>query len=56
MSKTTKQLKLTDSSIKDISISVGYPNQLHFSRAFKKVYGLSSREWRALNKPFKVSI
>ena len=25
---------------------VGYPNQLHFSRAFKNVYGVSPRAWR----------
>lgn len=28
----------------------GYPNQLHFFRAFKKRYGLSPREWRNQNK------
>mgnify|MGYP002508278356 CR=1 FL=1 len=30
----------------DISAACGYPNQLHFSRAFKKRYGVPPREWR----------
>jgi len=29
---------------------VGYPNLLHFSRAFKSVYGVSPREYRQKNK------
>ncbi|MFR7357388.1 MAG: helix-turn-helix domain-containing protein, partial [Lachnospiraceae bacterium] len=28
----------------------GYENQLHFSRAFKNIYGVSPREWRNQNK------
>ena len=39
-------LKLTKLSIGDISHAVGYDNPLHFSRAFKKVYGISPRQWR----------
>lgn len=46
MSKATVLLKLTDLSIADIGNAVGYPNQLHFSRAFKNVYGVSPRQWR----------
>lgn len=46
MSKAAELLKLTGLSISDIGNAVGYPNQLHFSRAFKNVYGLSPREWR----------
>jgi AraC-like DNA-binding protein len=46
MTKATELLKLTKLSIADIGQTVGYPNQLHFSRAFKKVYGVSPREWR----------
>ena len=37
-------------SIADIGNAVGYPNQLHFSRAFKNVYGVSPRNWRNENK------
>ncbi len=46
MPKATELLKLTDLSISDIGNVVGYPNQLHFSRAFKNVYGVSPRDWR----------
>lgn len=43
-------MKTRNSSIGEISTMCGYPNQLHFSRAFKKRYGISPREWRAQNK------
>ena len=46
MTKAAELLKLTDLSITDISNAVGYPNPLHFSRAFKNVYGSSPRQWR----------
>lgn len=46
MTKATELLKLTRLSIADIGNAVGYPNQLHFSRAFKNVYGVSPRQWR----------
>lgn len=46
MSKAGELLKLTGLSIADIGNAVGYPNQLHFSRAFKNVYGVSPRTWR----------
>lgn len=44
MIKATELLKLTQLSVGDISIAVGYANQLHFSRAFKNIYGISPRE------------
>ena len=50
MVKAAELLKLTDLSIGDIANAVGYPNQLHFSRAFKNVYGISPREWRNKNR------
>lgn len=46
MSKAADLLKLTSLSIGEISLAVGYQNQLHFSRAFKNVYGISPRQWR----------
>lgn len=49
MAKATELLKLTKLSIADIGNAVGYPNQLHFSRAFKHIYGISPREWRKKN-------
>ena len=50
MQKATELLKLTQLSIGDIGNAVGYSNQLHFSRAFKNVYGVSPREWRNANR------
>ena len=46
MTKAAELLKLTDLSVGDIGNVVGYPNQLHFSRAFKNVYLTSPRKWR----------
>ena len=45
MVKATELLKLTQLSISEISNAVGYANPLHFSRAFKNVYGESPRIW-----------
>lgn len=50
LSKATELMKTSPASIGNISQICGYPNQLHFSRAFKKRYGLSPREWRSQNK------
>lgn len=50
MTKAAELLKLSDLSIGEISIQVGYPNQLHFSRAFKKVFDVSPRTYRQNNK------
>lgn len=49
MIKATELLRFTKMSIGDISKAVGYENQLHFSRAFKKIYNISPREWRNIN-------
>lgn len=45
--KAVQLLRTTKLSIKDIGNAVGYPNQLHFSRAFKNVYGMSPKQWRS---------
>ena len=50
MVKATELLKLTSLSIADIGSAVGYENQLHFSRAFKGIYGVSPRECRNQHK------
>ena len=50
LSKAADQMKSTKAPIGEISAACGYPNQLHFSRAFKKRYGVSPREWRLQNK------
>lgn len=46
MVKAAELLKLTKLSVGDISNAVGYDNQLHFSRAFKNIYGISPKNWR----------
>ena len=46
MIKAAQLLRLTNYPIHEIGNAVGYPNQLHFSRAFKSVYGVSPRNWR----------
>ena len=50
LTKAAEMMKTTNASIGDISLHCGYPNQLHFSQAFKKRYGLPPREWRKENK------
>lgn len=46
MIKASELLTLSALSVGDIGKAVGYENPLHFSRAFKHVYGLSPRNWR----------
>lgn len=48
--KAVQLLRTTKLSIKDIGNAAGYPNQLHFSRAFKNVYGMSPKQWRSSQK------
>ena len=50
LSRAAGFMKGTRMSIGDIAARCGYPNQLHFSRAFKKRYGVSPREWRLQNQ------
>lgn len=46
MSKAAQLLLITQLSVGEISTAVGYSNQLHFSRAFKNVYGRSPKYFR----------
>lgn len=46
MIKASELLTLSTLSVGDIGKAVGYENPLHFSRAFKNIYGLSPRNWR----------
>jgi AraC family transcriptional regulator of arabinose operon len=39
-------LETTDMTIKDIALKIGYDSGLNFSRAFKKVYGVSPKMYR----------
>ena len=49
MSKAMELLKLTALPVAEVGRAVGYPNQLHFSRAFKNALGVSPRDWRRQN-------
>ena len=53
LAKAADQLKGTENSIGSIAAQCGYPNQLHFTRAFHKRYGLPPREWRKQNRTKK---
>lgn len=50
MTKAADLLSATGLAIGDIGAAVGYGNQLHFSRAFKGVYGMPPREYRQKNR------
>lgn len=45
-----KYLERAAAPIATIARSVGYPNQLHFSRAFHKVFEIPPREWQKRNR------
>ena len=46
MALAAQMLKETALPIGTISAMVSYANQLHFSRAFKSVYGVAPRTYR----------
>lgn len=46
MEVACRYLSETTAPIGTIALSVGYQNQLHFSRAFRKTFGLSPRDWQ----------
>lgn len=46
MARAAQLLKETNLPIGEIARQVSYDNQLHFSRAFKNVHGVSPREYR----------
>ena len=46
MAKAAQLLKGSRIPVAEVSIAVGYENQLHFSRAFKSVFDISPSEYR----------
>lgn len=56
MSKGAQLLLTTKLTVKEISSAVGYENQLHFSRAFKKVYGISPVNFRKEYTGYAVNV
>lgn len=51
MNRAAELLKLSNMTVNDVGKACGYPNQLHFSRAFKNIFGISPNHWREKNKP-----
>lgn len=49
MAKAAQLLKESMIPVRQVGQMTGYPNQLHFSRAFKLIYGVSPREYRNRN-------
>lgn len=47
MTRAADMLRHSTSGIGEIANAVGYPNPLHFTRAFKNRYGVSPSAWRA---------
>ncbi len=48
--KSCEYLRSTNMSIADIALHVGYPNQFHFTRAFKNIMNMPPNQWRKRNQ------
>ncbi|WP_237179350.1 helix-turn-helix domain-containing protein [Paenibacillus sp. MMS18-CY102] len=46
MNKACELLTGTSLSVKEIAYSVGYSNQLHFTKMFKQSFGMSPSDFR----------
>ena len=51
MNRASELLKFSDMSVGEVGRMCGYPNQLHFSRAYKTIFGVSPNHWREQNRP-----
>ena len=51
MTRASEYLKYSDMTVGEVGKMCRYQNQLHFSRAFKNIYGVSPNHWREKNKP-----
>lgn len=49
INKSCELLRSTNLKIGEISLLVGYPNQFHFTRAFKNIMNITPNEWRKRN-------
>lgn len=50
MAKAVRLLEDKNYYIKEVAISVGFDDQLYFSRLFKKYYGVTPSQYRAAVK------
>ena len=53
MNRAAELLKFSETTVGEIGKLVGYPNQLHFSRAFKNVFGIPPTQWRRENRLYQ---
>lgn len=51
MQQACKYFKMTDMRVFEVSNKLGYVDQYYFSRIFKKVIGVSPREYKSAGKP-----
>ena len=54
LSKSFEELKTTDIKIIDLSIKYGYDSQISFSRAFKKLFGITPSECKETKEQYKL--
>jgi AraC family transcriptional regulator, arabinose operon regulatory protein len=50
MQKASQQLDFTTSSVKDIALSMGFDDPYYFSKRFRKIIGLSPKQYRSQKK------
>ena len=50
LAKAAELMCSSNAAISEIAVRCGYSNQFHFSRAFKKHYGIPPQKWRAQNR------
>ncbi|HEY8894826.1 MAG TPA: AraC family transcriptional regulator [Niastella sp.] len=50
MQKASQQLDFTTSSVKDIALSMGFDDPYYFSKRFRKIIGLSPKQYRTQKK------
>lgn len=50
MQKASQQLDFTNSSVKDIALSMGFDDPYYFSKRFRKIIGLSPKQYRSQKK------
>jgi len=49
ITEAQKLLQETDQSISEIAFRVGFENLAYFNRSFKKICGVTPKEWRAIS-------
>ena len=47
--KAAEMLRKTDAKIIDVAYATGYENPSHFSRAFRRIAGVTPREFREMS-------